>query len=59
MRADTQLRLAPSGAVLGFDQAALITIAEALGYSKHAFVGLVGSAEVGMVQGVKKRYGDS
>lgn len=60
LRADTQLRLAPSGNVLGFDLPALIGVAEALGYSKQAFVSLIGSAEIGMMQGIREiQHGDA
>ena len=58
LRADTQLRVVPSGNVLGFDLPALLQVADALGYSKHAFVALVGSAEVGMLQGIKELQHD-
>lgn len=54
LRCDTQLRVVPSGNVLGFDLPAFITVAEALGYSLQAFVSLIGSAEAGMLQGIKE-----
>ena len=60
LRCDTQLRIVPSGNVLGFDLAALITVAEALGYGRQAFVSLIGSAEAGMIQGIREmQHGDS
>ena len=54
LRADTQLRIVPSGNVLGFDLPALLQVAEALGYGRQAFVSLIGSAEAGMLQGIRE-----
>ena len=60
LRCDTQLRIVPSGNVLGFDQAVLMQVAEALGYSKRIFASLIGSAEVGMLLGIKdSQHGDA
>ena len=54
LRCDTQLRVVPSGNVLGFDLPALLSVAEALGYSRQGFVTLIGSAEAGMLQGIRE-----
>ena len=56
LRCDTQLKLVPSGNVLGFDLPARLQVADALGYSRQAFVSLVGSAEIGMLQGLKDMH---
>ncbi|MDE3017058.1 MAG: hypothetical protein KGI29_09105 [Pseudomonadota bacterium] len=50
----------PSGNVLGFDLTALMQAAEALGYSKRTFASLIGSAEAGMLLGIKDiQHGDA
>jgi hypothetical protein len=54
LRCDTQLRIVPSGNVLGFDLPALLQVAQTLGYGMQAFVSLIGSAEAGMLQGIKE-----
>ena len=60
LRSDTQLRIAPSGNVLGFDLPALIEVAAALGYGMRPFVMLIGNAEAGMLQGIREQqHGDS
>ena len=60
LRCDTQLKIVPSGNVLGFDQAVLLQTAEALGYSKRIFASLIGSAEAGMLLGIKElTHGDT
>ena len=54
LRCDTQLRIVPSGNVLGFDLPSLMQAAEALGYCRQSFVSLIGAAEAGMLQGIRE-----
>jgi hypothetical protein len=49
---DSQLRIAPSGSVIGVDAASLIRIAELLGYDLYPFTLLLPYAEGGMVTGI-------
>jgi hypothetical protein len=57
-RGSGQLRLHPSGQILGFDLSALVSIAEALGYDAQALLLLFHYAERGILQAVK-HHGDS
>lgn len=49
-----QVRLAPSGMVIGFDLAAVLTLGTALGYDERALAELLPAIELGMVAGVVK-----
>ncbi len=50
----TQLRITPSGKVLGFDLVAIMMAVEAMGCCKQAALSLISSAEPGMLQGIRK-----
>jgi|TARA_Y100000031_G_scaffold39706_1_gene44698 hypothetical protein len=53
-----QLRLAPSGHVVGIDMTAAIKIAEARGCDLAAVSELLQAAEAGMIEGLTKRESD-
>ncbi|MDP7097206.1 MAG: hypothetical protein QF511_01570 [Rhodospirillales bacterium] len=53
-----QLRLAPSGHVVGIDMTAAIKIAEARGCGLAAVSELLQAAEAGMIEGLTKRESD-
>lgn len=50
-----QLRVAPSGRVIGFDLPAALNVGTALGYDGRALAELLPSIEAGMVAGFAKR----
>ncbi len=49
-----QLRVAPSGVVIGFDLPAALTVGTALGYDGKALAELLPAIETGMVAGIAK-----
>jgi hypothetical protein len=53
-----QLRLAPSGHVLGIDMTAAIKTAEVRGFEAGAVSELLQAAEAGMIEGLTKRESD-
>ena len=59
-RGAMQLKLTPSGSVLGFDWPALLAMADALGYGRQSFLSLISDAESGMLLGIKEtHHGDN
>lgn len=50
-----QVRLAPSGVVIGLDLPAALTLGDALGYDRTALAELLPAIELGMVAGIAKR----
>ncbi len=49
-----QVRTAGMGGVVGIDLAAVMTVAEAVGYDRRSMAMLIPAAEAGMVAGYRK-----
>ncbi|MGI9499869.1 MAG: DUF7697 family protein [Geminicoccaceae bacterium] len=47
----TQIRFGPMGGVLGFDLAAVLSVAERMGFDATAMAMLIGGCERGMLEG--------
>jgi hypothetical protein len=54
-----QVRVAPSGRVIGFDFAPMLAAVEMLGYCRQAFLSLINAAESGMLQGLREIQHDA
>ena len=53
-----QLRLAPSGHVVGIDMTAVLSLAEARGYDLSVVSELLQAAEAGLVEGLSEKLQD-
>jgi hypothetical protein len=51
----SQLRVGPMGAVLGFDQEALLRVAAARGFDLAVIAELLPAAEAGLLEGLRLR----
>jgi hypothetical protein len=58
MRCASQLRLAPSGAVLGLDLDTCLHLAEASGLDTHAIALLLPACEAGLLEGLRTQTPD-
>ncbi len=53
-RSTTQMHIAYSGVVLGFNLATMLQIVDGLGYCRKSFLSLINAAESGMLQGIRE-----